>query len=782
MALFTALLFWFMQNRKTSLHTFLARTPQAERVEQSSTATSAVRRARGRFPTRKRAEQASAPVPAPAPVPQAEQSAPATSAVRRARGRFPRQRAEQEPAPQYESCKGKETPPLLKEKEQGSGFCFTCESVSANEQNIEDIKETTSVLYAEGFKEQLKKRILGRIQSKILSISILRACITKDKNWFEENDIKWNVAQSTCAYTKNNIKSLIKVWYPEMRVNLALGYPKPKAQWLGARAQSDITKKDLFLISLAEPASWLNAHPTHPVTSLGFMPKLSAEEQAQAQDRYIETLTSLPLEGSAGAKLKKMLSQNAEGQFSAQELEETEEESTQVDIKARYIRTVLDKVEEESATFTNLSGNEEALSLSDSDEVKLSSKDKTLLREAAQKLRQESRDRYFGIMGRLPILSYLKTNAPNDPDLDKAYSKMQSTLEDFLKKIKDPDVDMSLLLSFEPLVEQLLNEHPHYCSVAEQKRRQVEQDKETTNALLISAGVALAIPCFFTGVAGASLCLAGGASLGAFSYNYSKESMRSSLGKTFTGADLESIADLYEKDKDLLLKTMFLPLAFWGTTATPAKFVSKAVANFVNERARGAGNVSFFVNTERVGGGSVTQRILSDSDDQKIYAERILGRELNAQEMNSLERAHLVGVGQRGEDGSVARAGNYTFTQIREKSAILSNAGFTRRERRKLIEEGIVGLNYADIAHKLKTGDNILGESVIVHSEDGPLMGAIVQKISENSVLLETLETSGQVAKIKRWKLSLRRTKVKLSADDMAHVDKFEIEIIEENE
>lgn len=90
----------------------------------------------------------------------------------------------------------------------------------------------------------------------------------------------------------------------------------------------------------------------------------------------------------------------------------------------------------------------------------------------------------------------------------------------------------------------------------------------------------------------------------------------------------------------------------------------------------------------------------SDENNEDIMerlgrAEQELGRNLNAQEKAAIIAAHNVGENEQGKDGSEAGINNYTFSQLREKAKILKGddeqKGFSKEERRKLMEAGIVG-------------------------------------------------------------------------------------------
>lgn len=75
----------------------------------------------------------------------------------------------------------------------------------------------------------------------------------------------------------------------------------------------------------------------------------------------------------------------------------------------------------------------------------------------------------------------------------------------------------------------------------------------------------------------------------------------------------------------------------------------------------------------------------------KESAESSIGRSVSDEQAEAIERAHLVGEGI-GKDGvNPAGIGNYTQAHIREKARILKEAGFSRAEIRKLMEDGVVG-------------------------------------------------------------------------------------------
>ena len=72
-------------------------------------------------------------------------------------------------------------------------------------------------------------------------------------------------------------------------------------------------------------------------------------------------------------------------------------------------------------------------------------------------------------------------------------------------------------------------------------------------------------------------------------------------------------------------------------------------------------------------------------------AEEVLGLRLSSSQRRAVEEAHLIGQGERGKNGALAGIGNYTEDQLRRKADILNRAGFSKNQRRQLMEAGVVG-------------------------------------------------------------------------------------------
>lgn len=105
--------------------------------------------------------------------------------------------------------------------------------------------------------------------------------------------------------------------------------------------------------------------------------------------------------------------------------------------------------------------------------------------------------------------------------------------------------------------------------------------------------------------------------------------------------------------------------------------------------------------------------------DRKKLSESSLDRKLTDKEIEAIESAHLVGAGELGADGALAKVGNYSAAQLKEKTKILKEAGLSSAEIRKLMEDGIVGLGVDDIAKLSRPGKlDLTGDASVDNFRD----------------------------------------------------------------
>lgn len=472
--------------------------------------------------------------------------------------------------PEYESCKNKDISSLALHNKSSSKntegrFCSTC--FESNSFGVFKIQDTMKSLQTKPFKDKLQKRVIGQIESKLFQVEMHKACIKSNRKWFDDRKIDWPFMKGECVKLNKELKSSIQSRWSKMRVNLSLASPS-------------ILENRIF----NNRATWFDSSPSHLISSFKdtSLPKLKAEEKKEAEKLYMDKLSKVSLKYFSDDEFKKILLQNRPfpGPYSRAD---------------KYI----------------------------------TSQDQSKLRAAVKSLREEAKSSYFQSIEELPILVYLEKNPPEDEDLNQAFSKMEGKLADFLKEVKDPEVNMGLLLSFKPLVEEILKENENYCLVAEEARIKAEKDESLRNNLMMGVGVLSAIPCFVTGPVGASLCLAGGMGLGVLAYKAANVAREKAFGRALTGKQFESIAGLNKKEKEELLAKLFLPLNAWGATAVSAKAVSKLASG--SERTSKA-------LTKTVNQKKELKRFLSLEEDLKKLETKKIQRRVSGEELKIPKR------------------------------------------------------------------------------------------------------------------------------------------------
>ena len=397
----------------------------------------------------------------------------------------------------YKICKDVNLSSLKKSCYQPSAIKIT---------DLDDIKNITSAIQSQNFREKIQKRVVGKIESKIFKIKMVRACIGKDQNWFVSKKLEWNNIKNLCEKKSEEIRSTIKKNWSPMRINLALGKPALREDRI-----------------LSDKATWFDPTPTHSITSeFSKLPKLTQKEKKQAEKIYVKNLSKVPLKQLGNPEFKQRLMNGT-----------------------LYSRT---------KDFT--------------------SKDEKKLRMAQINLRKKSQQNYLETMSALPILGYLENGNPNDNEIKKALAKIESALHSLLKKANSASADMRLLLSFDPLVKELLNEEKNYCLAAEKARIDAKKSDRRDNYISLGLGALSAAVCLIKGPLGATICLSSGISLGLLGYRETASAKKNSLGRVMTGKEFETMAELKEKEKEELLTKLFLPLSAWGTTAVPMRAAS----------------------------------------------------------------------------------------------------------------------------------------------------------------------------------------------------------------
>ena len=121
-------------------------------------------------------------------------------------------------------------------------------------------------------------------------------------------------------------------------------------------------------------------------------------------------------------------------------------------------------------------------------------------------------------------------------------------------------------------------------------------------------------------------------------------------------------------------------------------------------------------------------------------AEKALARELSDAEKRAVQASHEVGAGEVGRNGKTAGLGNYTDVQLRGKSEILRDAGFSVAERRTLMKNGVVGYDTTGTAAGgvSRSVKGVVGEDVMVpRSNGGWSAGRITAQLEDGRVRVD---------------------------------------------
>ena len=90
---------------------------------------------------------------------------------------------------------------------------------------------------------------------------------------------------------------------------------------------------------------------------------------------------------------------------------------------------------------------------------------------------------------------------------------------------------------------------------------------------------------------------------------------------------------------------------------------------------------------------SASSSQISQFNKRQQLAKSVLKRNLTDKQKIAVIKAHEVGLKEKGLDGGPAGIGNYTMAQLKRKSEVLKEAGFSSQEIRSLMEKGVVGIS-----------------------------------------------------------------------------------------
>ena len=365
--------------------------------------------------------------------------------------------------PQYESCKNEDLSSLTLQEDKISKNTEGQFCSTCSSKKKSSFQEIKEPIQAAQVKA-FKEKIQKRM------IAQIESKIYQTKMLHScATDKKW-ISQQKIDWPL--IKALCEKTNKELKSSIKTRWPEMRVQ-LALSAPEDGKKDTLF----SHPDAWLDKTPTHTVSLFNKLSPLNKKELAKAKSIYKNTLLKITLEKLSNTEFKERL--------------------------------------------------EKERSLQSSKRVILTNTDQDNLRKALSNLRQKSKENYSNVVEEMPLLVFLKTGDPNEMELDEGFTKMEEKLEDFLKKAEDPEADMGLLLSFKPLVEDLLKEDKGYCLIAERAKIQAEKDESSVKWDIVAASV---VPCVITGPWGAAACLVAGVGLGFMEYKQAQATKKEALG------------------------------------------------------------------------------------------------------------------------------------------------------------------------------------------------------------------------------------------------------------
>ncbi len=234
------------------------------------------------------------------------------------------------------------------------------------------------------------------------------------------------------------------------------------------------------------------------------------------------------------------------------------------------------------------------------------------------------------------------------------------------------------------------------CASANRDYQQLKKSLTTDMAADIAIGGALSIAtCGLASFAGASIAARGLARIGRATTMSQKAARTAAIAKTLTyGTDAAwAVAGLNEAakacEKDLN------KLATQYDQSNPDPDLCPQVNNYrgpqlVEDTQACIKRIALSVVT---GSLPFTPRYIRESREGKriARAEQLIERPLNKSEKEALLASHYVGSRETGQNGLKSASGNYSKRQIAEKAHILEKAGFSAKERRKLMLYGVTG-------------------------------------------------------------------------------------------
>lgn len=401
------------------------------------------------------------------------------------------------------------------------------------------------------FQKKIKDMVHTKIELKIFETEMLEACAENNTSWFLEKSIRRDDIKSICGEQIEQIKNSIKERFPLVRKHLAL-------------SSTSVTEGMLLKNKASD---WYNRKITHGYLSdFASLDPLADTEVNQARHNFISELSDKMLEEDEKNKESIML--------------------TSQGVRVKNIRDVM----ADGKKNTPKKSNHDILVEFLSDPKKpYAFKNDSKIEEDIQKIHK---DEYFKIMNQMPLIGYIgdikigDPNSPNSAQLANALKKSKEKLKKYLLKLKENDHNGKKTkwveyAQFTPEIEKILEKNPNFCGTAETllKVKSKEENIELYTDLALAATAS--VPCFFAGPVAGAVCISAGLGIGAkgVSSALSAEENNESRNLTdFLGEDgYADFQALNEKERNLAIQTILLPLGSFGKMGTQGKIYAKVI-------------------------------------------------------------------------------------------------------------------------------------------------------------------------------------------------------------
>lgn len=416
------------------------------------------------------------------------------------------------------------------------------------QKKVESFKEMERIIGVAkvlDFQKKVKDSVKVKLEVRLYELELLEACASNNESWFKSKSIESKNIQSMCGDKVEKMIGSIKERYPLMRQELSL-------------SSSNFRESNF----LKDKSTWIKSNPSHGTFS-GFS-KLNPLTEKEKNKAY-ETLSL-----EVANELLRRNKINPKGTL----------------IQSSMIQTPLEEIlkkEKSKADNANKADPEILSHFLQNSERSYSINGLRSFLDISQKKHKEN---YFQILNQMPLLAFVPDYNIEDPhlpsisDVQKALNKTRLQLADYYKKLNQNENDWTEYAQFTPEIEAVLKNNPEYCSIAETLLLEKQSAENRKLYADLSIAAVAAVPCFMGGPISSAVCIGSGVAVGTKGVIDAKSAKDQALGfnlSDFLGKDGTANFLTYDqKQKDLILQSVFLPLGAFGGTGTTGRAVVKS--------------------------------------------------------------------------------------------------------------------------------------------------------------------------------------------------------------